>query len=112
LREQAEKGAGGVEAFDGVIGAQDKAGKMSAVGIAEELGVVIVHGKEERGVGAVDCVLVEHAVYGLQQEFRTIEGDGTLAAQIGLQVGHEESGGDALAGNVANDEAEVLLAGM
>jgi len=35
--------------------------------------------------------------------------DGALAAEIGLEIGHEESGGDAFAGDVADDEAEAVV---
>ena len=35
--------------------------------------------------------------------------DSTEAAQVGLQVGHEERGRDSFAGNVRDDEAETIL---
>ncbi len=37
-----------------------------------------------------------------------IDRNRALAAQIGLRVGHEKSGGDSFAGNVADDEAQLL----
>lgn len=39
-----------------------------------------------------------------------IESDGALAAEVGLEIGHEESGGDAFAGYIGDDEAEALAA--
>ena len=39
-----------------------------------------------------------------------IQSESRLAAQVGLQVGHEKGGGDSFAGNVADDEAELVLA--
>ncbi len=36
--------------------------------------------------------------------------DGAEAAQVGLQVGHQERGGDAFAGDVCNHKAETILA--
>ena len=39
-----------------------------------------------------------------------IDGNGALASQIGLKIGHQESGSDALSRNVANNEAEALAA--
>ena len=36
--------------------------------------------------------------------------EGELAAEIGLKVGHEKSCGDALSGDVADDEAETIVA--
>ena len=45
---------------------------------------------------------------GAEETLRLVEGDGALAAEIGLQIGHEKSGGDALAGNVTDDQAETI----
>src|SRR5438034_8528595 len=39
-----------------------------------------------------------------------IQSDGALAAEIGLQIGHQESSGDSFSGDVADDEAEAPLA--
>src|SRR5438034_3448621 len=36
-----------------------------------------------------------------------IQSDGALAAEIGLQIGHQESSGDSFSGDVADDEAEA-----
>ena len=75
--------------------------------------MVIVHGKEERGVGTYQ--LCSRKTCGLRTGAR-VAGDrgrcGTLAAQIGLRVGHEKSDGDSLAGDVAVDETELLVAEM
>ena len=46
----------------------------------------------------------------MEQAFGIVECERTLATQVGLQVGHEQGGGDALAGDVADDEAELVLA--
>src|SRR5882724_12702096 len=39
-----------------------------------------------------------------------MQGDGALTAQIGLQISHQESGGDTFSGNVSDDEAEAMAA--
>jgi hypothetical protein len=96
--------------LEGAIGAQDESRQMSAVGVAEALGIVIVFGKEQRGVGAVYRVLKEQAVRGPEQELGMIQSKGALAAEVGLQVRHEKSGSYAFAGDVADDEAEPPLA--
>src|ERR1700674_4329470 len=101
LREEAKESAGGIEPLTRAIRAQNQAGQVAAVRVAQALLVVIVQSEKKRGVGTVDRVLVEQAVHGLEQEFRTIQGQSTLAAQVGLEIGHEKSGGDAFAGNVA-----------
>ena len=43
---------------------------------------------------------------GAQEALRLIERNGALAAEIGLQIGHQQRGGDAFARNVADNEAE------
>src|SRR5271165_5447426 len=83
---------------------------MAAVGVAQAAGLIVVFGKEERSVGAVGRVLAEEAVDRLQQPLRFFDRHGALTAQIGLQIGHEESGGNSLAGNVADYQAKPLLA--
>ena len=83
---------------------------MSAIGIAQALGLVVVFGKEERGVGAVNRVFVKKVIHRMQQAFGMIQSDGTLAAQIRLQVGHEKGSGNSFTGNIADDQAEPSLA--
>jgi len=83
---------------------------VSAIGVAQAARGVVVFGEQERRVGAVDGVLEKQAVHRAQQTARMIAGDSTLAAKIGLQVGHQQSGGDAFAGDVADDQAKPVLA--
>ena len=82
---------------------------MAAVDIAEAAGGDVVVGEEERGEGAVGRVLREELVDGAEEALGLVR-DGALAAEIGLQIGHKESGGDAFAGDVADDEAEAVRA--
>src|SRR5271166_2172283 len=83
---------------------------MAAVGVAQAAGLIVVFGKEERRVGAFGGVLAEEAVDRTQETLRFLDRHGALAAQIGLKIGHEEGGGDPLAGDVAYYEAKALLA--
>ena len=46
----------------------------------------------------------------LQEAAWLIEGDGALAAQIRLQIGHQESGRDAFTRDVADHQPEAVLA--
>ena len=80
---------------------------MPAIGVAQAARLVVVFGEEERGVGAVGRVLVKELVHRPQEALRLIESDGALAAQIRLQIGHQESGGDSLSGNVADHQARA-----
>src|SRR5260370_317017 len=83
---------------------------MAAVGIAQAAGGVVVFGEEESGEGAVGGVVAKELVDGTKEALGLVEGDGTLAAQIGLKIGHQESGGDAFPGDVADDETDALAA--
>ena len=81
---------------------------MAAIDVAEAAAGDVVVGEEERSEGAVGGVLGEELIDGAEEALRLVERDSALAAEIGLQIGHEESGGDAFAGNVADDQAEAV----
>ena len=83
---------------------------MAAIDVAEAAAGNVVVGEEERGERAVGRVLREELVDDAKNIFQAIVRDGALAAQIGLQVGHEQRSGDAFAGNVADDETEAIRA--
>src|SRR5216684_657840 len=83
---------------------------MAAIGVAQAAGGVIVFGEEESGEGAVGCVVAKELVDGAKEALGLVEGDGALAAQVGLQVSHQEGGGDAFPGDVADDETDALAA--
>src|SRR5882757_8105767 len=89
---------------------EDDGGEMAAVGVAEASGGVIVVGEEDGGVGGVGGVLEEETDDGLEEELWLVAGEGELAAEVGLEIGHEQGGGDAFAGDVADDESEPLVA--
>jgi hypothetical protein len=108
LFEDAEDGGGGLEAVDGIVAAQNECGRMAAINVAEPTAGNMVVGEEERGEGAVGRVLREELVDDAKNVFQAIVRDGALAAQIGLEIGHEQRGGDAFAGDVADDEAEAV----
>ncbi len=108
LFENAEDGGGGVEAVDGIIAAENECGRMAAIDVAKAAGGDVVVGEEERGERTVGSVLGKELVDDTKNIFQAILRDGALAAEIGLQIGHEESGGDAFAGDVADDQAETI----
>jgi hypothetical protein len=110
LFKEAQDSGGGVKAFDDAVAAQKDGAEVAAVGVAEEAGGVVVVGEEDGGVGRVGGVLVEEAVDGLEEELGLVTSEGELAAKVGLEVGHEECGSYALAGDVADNEAEALVA--
>ena len=83
---------------------------MAAVGVAQAAGGVVIFGEEEGGEGAVGSVVAKELVHRAQEALGLIESNGALAAQIGLKIGHQEGGGDAFSGDVADDEAEAFAA--
>src|SRR5882762_3545388 len=108
ILEDSQHRGGGLEALDGVIAVEQKSGEMAAIGIAQAACRVVVFGEEEGGEGAVGSVVAKELVHGAQEALRLIQSDGALAAEIGLQIGHQESGGDSFSGDVADDEAEAV----
>ena len=103
--EGAEDGGGGAETFDGGIAAEDQAGEMAAIDVADAAGKFVVLGEEERGERAAGRVFAEELIDGAEKVLRVVTRDGALAAKIGLQIGHEQGRGDPFAGDVADDEA-------
>jgi hypothetical protein len=98
-----------VKAFDFAVVPEDDGSEVAAVGVAEAACGVVVVGEEDGGVGRVGGVLEEESVDGLEEELRFVAGEGELAAKVGLEIGHEKSGGDAFARDVSDDEAEPLV---
>src|SRR5258708_26604813 len=83
---------------------------MAAVGRAEGVGGVDVFGEEEGGECAVGSVVAKELVDGGKEALGLVKGDGALAAQIGLKIGHQEGSGDAFSGDVADDKTDALAA--
>src|SRR5229473_1915572 len=81
---------------------------MAAVGIAQAAGGVVVFGEEEGGECAVGSVVAKELVDGAKEALGLVKGDGALAAQIGLKIGHQEGSGDAFSGDVADDKTDAL----
>ena len=83
---------------------------MTTVCVTEAMSCVVVFSEEESGEGAVGGVFAKELVDGAQETLRLIESNGALAAEIGLKIGHQKSGGNAFSGNVADDEPKALTA--
>src|SRR5215831_15478383 len=82
---------------------------MSAIGITEAPRFGVVRGEKQRGVGALDGVCIEELVDRAQKKFGFCQDESALTAQVGLKVGHKQSGGDAFARDISNHEPEALL---
>ena len=83
---------------------------MSAIYITQAPRSVVVLGKEQGGVGVFGRILVKQAIGQLQEALWLIQCDGGLAAQIRLQVGHQERSRDSFSCNIADHQPKPLLA--
>ena len=110
ILENTQHGGGGIEALHGVIAAKEQAREMAAIRVTQVANGVVVFGEEECGEGAIRRVVAKKLVYRAKEALGLIESDGALAAEISLQIGHQESGGDSFSGNIADDEAETAAA--
>jgi|ERR1700675_2727848 len=81
---------------------------MAAVDVAKAASRVVILGEEERGEGTAGRVLAEELIHGAEEALRLIQSKRGLAAQIGLEIGHQESRSDALSRDVADDETHAF----
>src|SRR5258708_10477468 len=109
ILENPKHGGSGVEALNGVISVEQQGGEMAAIRVGEADDGIVIFGEEKGGERAVGSIVAKELVHGTEEPLRLIESDGALAAQISLQIGHQESGGDSFSGDVTDHEAEALL---
>src|SRR6185312_3566555 len=106
-----------VEVLYGAVGGEEYGREVAGVGIGELARGAVVVGEEERRVffrrrAAVDVLVEELEQFG-GRGMRRFSGDAVGGAESegadgGVQRGHEQRGGDALAADVAECEAEVV----
>ena len=92
LPEEPQDGRGRLEPVHGPVTTQDERAEVAAVHVAEPARGVVVVGEEEAGEGAFGRVLAEELVDGLEEAPRLVEGERDLAAEVRLEVRHEEGG--------------------
>src|SRR6266568_2123807 len=92
--EESQHRAGGFEPCQSVIAPEEEGGEMPAARVAQAPRAVVILGKEEGGVGVVGRILVEELVHRAQEALGLVASARALAAQVRLQIGHQESGGD------------------
>ena len=100
--EDTHNGGGGGKALERIIGVQEERRKVTTVGVADTASGVVIFGEEESGEGGIGGVGAEKLIDRAQEAVRLIESEGALAAQVGLKIGHKESGSNALAGNIGD----------
>jgi hypothetical protein len=72
--------------------------------------LIVIFSEEKCGVVAVGSIFIKQLIHRPQELARLLCGDRALAAQVGLQIGHQQSARDSLTCDIANDEAKPVLA--
>ena len=106
--EQADDGSRGLK-LDGLVAPKNDWRVVASIYIGEDAGARIVLGVEEGGVTVGGRGLVDEAVDVAHQRGEISGLQERCATQAGAKAGHEEGGGDALAGDVAESEGEAGL---
>src|SRR5262245_7214059 len=83
---------------------------MTAIRVAELARLIVVFRKEDRRVVILGAILVKQLIHRSKEPLRLFPGCRALAAQIRLKICHQESSRDALARDIANNQAEPSLA--
>src|SRR6185295_14612266 len=78
---------------------------MATIHIAEATSSIIVFRKEQRRVRAFGRVLIKEPVNRTEEPLQFVNRDRALSAQVGLQVGHQEGGGNSLSRDVPNHKS-------
>ena len=97
----------GMEALDGAVDAEKERGVVTAIGILEQAGNVVVDGEEESGVAVVGSAVKEKLVDGVEEAREIVESNGVAAAKIGLKISHQQSASNSLPGNVGENKSEA-----
>src|SRR6185437_12783656 len=108
--EESDDGAALIELGD-FAAVNEKGSAVAGVGVRERTRRGIVFGVKERGVAVVGSVEEKMAIERLDDlRSAAMSIENGLAAQRGLQAGHEKRGGNSFAGNVGDGEAEFGVA--
>ena len=80
---------------------------MATVRVAQIPGARINIGEEEGRVRMIGGVFKQQVVHRFQKSLRIVGRDGALAAQVGLQIGHQERSRNAFSRNVGQYESQM-----
>src|SRR5215469_3699049 len=98
--EQAHHRAGCAEPFHRVVTAQKQGRRMATVRVAQLACAIIVFGEEESSVIPTGRVFVKQLIHRAKKSLGLFPSRRALAAQSGLEIGHEQSGSNAFAGYI------------
>jgi len=90
------------------IRAYDKGRQLLTVGLAQAAARVIKIREEQRCVGVWSGVGREQAVHGREERFRILPGVHALAAQVGLELGHQQGCAHTFFGDVCRHQCRPL----
>ena len=107
LHPQNQRGLG-VQVFGTPI-VDDKRGVVTGIAVADDARVHVENPKEHRDEHDVGVVLADGGVEGLHDAFGTVN-VGRQRAEKAVGDGHQQRGGNPLAGNVADAEQQLVVA--
>src|SRR5215469_14149177 len=80
---------------------------MSAIYVTQPLLSIPIFREKERGIAGIRSILAENAVHRTKQASNIIQCQHALTTQDGLKARHQQSGGNALPGDVADCQAKI-----
>src|SRR5579863_607556 len=83
---------------------------MTAVRVAQLARMIVVFSEEEGGVVTLSGIPVKRLMHGSQEPLRLLPRRRALAAQIRLEIGHQQSGRHALVDDIANHQPKPSIA--
>ena len=82
---------------------------MTAIRVAQLARLIVVFSEEDRCVVALGGILVKQVIHRSQKSLRLFPSGRALAAQIRLEICHQQSGCHAFSRDIANHQAESSL---
>src|SRR3974390_118382 len=108
--EQAHDRTSCPQPFKAVVAVQEQSRWMPAIRVTQLAGVIVVFREEEGCVVPVGGVFVKQLMYRPQELLGFFPSCRALAAQSRLEISHEQSGPDALASDIRDNQAEPATA--
>ena len=100
--KQSHHGGCWLEPFRSIVAPQEDCGWVTAIRVAQLARMIVVFGEENRCVVALGGILVEQLIHRSQESLRLSPGRRALAAQIRLEIRHQQSGRHSFACDIPN----------
>src|SRR5262249_17554394 len=108
--KKAQHSARRFQSLQSAVTAEKQPSIVSAIRVAQPPLIIVIFSKEDRCIGALDCVFVKELVHRSQKALWLLERHRALTPQICLKICHQQRSSNPLAGNVTDDDAQLLLA--